>query len=108
MARFEAMTSVDGKRAAVALSGECDLSAREECTAALMTAVGAAPQVVVDLGGLTFLDSSGVHALVTAYRAATEKGGRLSVVNAGGMVAHVLDITGVGGLLQPQDGGRDG
>ncbi|MFB9410200.1 MULTISPECIES: STAS domain-containing protein [Dactylosporangium] len=102
------MTSVDGKQAAVSLSGECDLAAREECTAVLMAAVDAAPQVVVDLGGLTFLDSSGVHALVTAYRAAIERGGQLSVVNAGGMVAHVLDITGVGGLLQPQDGAGDG
>lgn len=108
MARFEAVTSVEGRKAAVALSGECDLSAREECTTALMTAVDAAPTVVVDLGGVTFLDSSGVHALVTAYRAAQDRGGRLSVVGAGGMVAHVLEITGVGGLLSPQDGGRDG
>lgn len=108
MARFEAVTSVDGRRAAVVLSGECDLSAREECMAVLMTAVDTAPLVVVDLGEVTFLDSSGVHALVTAYRAAQDRGGRLSIVGANGMVAHVLDITGVGGLLSPQDGGRDG
>ncbi|MGI5242696.1 STAS domain-containing protein [Dactylosporangium sp. CA-139066] len=108
MARFEATTSVDGRRADVVLSGECDLSAREDCMEALMSAVRAAPAVVVDLAGLTFLDSSGVHALVTAHRAAVEGGGWLSVVNAGGMVAHVLDITGVGGLLRAQDGARDG
>ena len=108
MARFEAATSVDGQRADVALSGECDLAAREDCMEALMSAVGAAPAVLVDLAGLTFLDSSGVHALVTAHRAAVERGGWLGVVNAGGMVAHVLEITGVGGLLRPQDGARDG
>ncbi|WP_433044796.1 STAS domain-containing protein [Dactylosporangium sp. CS-033363] len=108
MARFEAVTAVDGRRAAVTLSGECDLAAREECMAVLMGAVDTAPVVVVDLGGVTFLDSSGVHALVTAYRAAQDRGGRLSVVGAAGMVAHVLDITGVGGLLSPQDGVRDG
>ncbi|WP_433617461.1 STAS domain-containing protein [Dactylosporangium sp. CA-139114] len=113
MARFEAVTSVEGHRAAVALSGECDLSAREECTAALLAAVETSPQVVVDLGGLTFLDSSGVHALVTAFRAAQDRGRRLSVVGAAGMVAHVLEITGVGGLLSPRgdadaDGARNG
>jgi anti-sigma B factor antagonist len=108
MARFEAATSVDGQRADVVLSGECDLAAREDCITVLMGAVGAAPSVVVDLGRLTFLDSSGVHALVTAHRAAVERGGWLSVANAGGMVAHVLEITGVGGLLHPQDGARDG
>ncbi|GAA2343106.1 STAS domain-containing protein [Dactylosporangium salmoneum] len=106
MARFEAATSIDGQRARVAMSGECDLSSREECTATLMAAVGAAPAVVVDLSALTFLDSSGVHALVTAHRAALAKGGRLSVVNPSGMVAHVLDLTGVGELLQPSRAGK--
>jgi anti-anti-sigma factor len=108
MARFEAATSIDGQRADVVLSGECDLAARDDFMETLMSAVGAAPAVVVDLGGLTFLDSSGVHALVTAHRSAVERGGRLAVVNAAGMVAHVLDITGVGGLLRSQDGARDG
>ncbi|HTJ36201.1 MAG TPA: STAS domain-containing protein [Dactylosporangium sp.] len=108
MARFDAATSVEGQRADVALSGECDLAAREHCMEALMTAVGSARTVVVDLAELRFIDSSGVHALVTAHRAAVERGGRLNVVNAGGMVAHVLDITGVGGLLSPRDGARDG
>jgi anti-anti-sigma factor len=108
MARFEATTSIDGQHAAVALAGECDLAAREDCTAALLGAVKAADTVVVDLKELTFLDSSGVHALVTAYRAANERGGRLIVVGAAGMVAHVLEITGVAGLLNPGNGGRDG
>jgi anti-sigma B factor antagonist len=108
MARFEAVTSVGDGQAAVTLSGECDLSAREEFMAVLMGAVDAAPLVLVDLGAVTFLDSSGVHALVTAYRAALDRGRRLNIVNASGMVAHVLAITGVGGLLSPQDGARDG
>jgi anti-sigma B factor antagonist len=106
MARFGAATSVVGQCAAVALSGECDLAARDECTATLMTAVQTAPTVVVDLAALTFLDSTGVHALVTAHRAAVERGGRLSVVNAAGPVAHVLHITGVAGLLHPDGAAR--
>jgi anti-anti-sigma factor len=108
MARFEVKTSVDGQRAAVALAGECDLAARDDCTTALLRAVDAAPTVVVDLGAVTFLDSSGLHALVTAHHAALERGGRLCVVNACGMVAQVLDLTGVGGLLSPRDGRHDG
>src|SRR5262245_34488622 len=108
MARFEAATSVDGQRAAVVLSGDCDLASRDACTEALISAVEAAPTVVVDLAAVTFLDSSGVHALVTAHHAALERGGRLSVVGAAGTVAQVLEITGVGGLLDPHHGGRDG
>ncbi len=113
MAQFEVTTSARADRTIVALAGECDLSVRDELTGALLGAVGSGRQVVVDLGALMFLDSSGVHALVTAYHAANRDGVRLHVVNAGGAVADVLDLTGVGELLgapdddrQPEEGHR--
>src|SRR4051794_32812980 len=95
MARFEATASAEAGRIRVALAGECDLEVREELIATLLAAVERAPVVVVDLGGLDFLDSSGVHGLVTAHHAAKESGGQLFVVNAGGPVAGVLELTGV-------------
>src|SRR4051794_4461351 len=101
MARFEATTSTQSDRVVVSLTGECDLSVREELTTVLLGAVSQAREVVVDLGGLGFLDSSGVHGLVTAYHAAREEGGFLYVINANGVVATVLDLTGVAELLRP-------
>jgi anti-sigma B factor antagonist len=83
----------------VTLSGDCDLSVREELLATLSAAVEASPRVVVDLAEVGFLDSSGVHGLITAHHAARERGGRLIVVNPRGAVETVLDITGVAGLL---------
>ncbi|MEW2383510.1 STAS domain-containing protein [Micromonospora sp. NPDC047707] len=104
MARFEATTSSDAGRVTVWLSGECDLAVRERLTSVLLAAVADSPVVVVDAAGLDFLDSSGVHGLVTAHHAALAAGGRLYVVNAVGGVARVLDLTGVGELLrQPAD-----
>ncbi|MEV0561772.1 STAS domain-containing protein [Dactylosporangium sp. NPDC050588] len=101
MAQFDVKTSeVDG-RAVVALAGECDLTCREELTAALLAAVDLAPVVVVDLAALRFIDSSGIHALVAGHHAAQRQSRRLEVVNAAGVVAHVLDMTGVGDLLAP-------
>jgi len=100
MANFEARTSAHPGRAVVALVGECDLAVREELTGALIQAVESAPVVEVDLDDLQFIDSTGVHALVTAYHAAQRDGTSFYVVNAHGAVAHVLDITGVGGLLR--------
>lgn len=105
MAHFEAKTSLEPGRAVVALAGECDLASRDELTSVLLAAVAAAQVVVVDLGGLTFLDSTGVHGLVTAHHAARQGGGRLYLVNAAGMVAGVLDLTGIGDLLRPPAGG---
>jgi anti-sigma B factor antagonist len=103
MARFQATTSAASGRAVVSLTGECDLEGREALTGALLAAVGRANLVCVDLGGVTFLDSSGVHSLVAAHHAARDAGGRLYVMNARGAVATVLDITGVGDLLSPAD-----
>ena len=105
MAPFEARTSAEHGRAVVSLLGECDLTTRDELTTVLLTAVDSAPVIVVDLAGLRFIDSSGVHGLVTGHHAARRQGRRLHVVNAGGAVAHVLEVTGVGELLAPPANG---
>jgi len=66
MAGFEVTTSAQANRTVVALAGECDLSVSGELTSALLGALGEGREVVVDLAALQFLDSSGVHGLVTA------------------------------------------
>ena len=100
MARFEAATTTtEPGRVVVALTGECDLEGRDELVAVLHRAVDGAGLVVVDLAGLTFIDSSGIHGLVTAHHAAQRSGGRVQLVNASGAVATVLEITGVDRLL---------
>ncbi|WP_250037998.1 STAS domain-containing protein [Paractinoplanes maris] len=99
MPNFEARTHEGAGHLRVTLVGECDLAVRDELHAALDAAVQASPLVVVDLTELDFLDSSGVHGLVVAHIEAQARGGRVALVNAGGAVADVLDITGVGALL---------
>jgi anti-anti-sigma factor len=99
MALFKAETTAEADQVVVRLTGECDLSVREELTAALLSAVEQSPMVVVDLAGLSFLDSSGLHGLVTAYHAANARVGHLYAVNARGVVADILDLTGIGDLL---------
>ncbi|MFI5492237.1 STAS domain-containing protein [Actinoplanes sp. NPDC051859] len=101
MARFEAKVSPGPGRIVVTLTGECDLEGRDRFSALLLDAVSRAEVVEVDLAAVEFIDSSGIHALVTAHHAARETGRRLHVVHATGAVATVLDITGVGQLLAP-------
>ncbi|MBW6440381.1 STAS domain-containing protein [Actinoplanes hulinensis] len=100
MVNFEARTSAGDGRAVVALAGECDLATREQLTAVLLDAVNQARLVFVDMAGLTFIDSSGVHSLVTAHHAAKQTGGRVYVLNATGPVAAVLELTGLDTLLR--------
>jgi anti-sigma B factor antagonist len=100
MADFEAHTRRSAGTLVVALSGECDLRSRDEMTAVLLDAVGSSAEVTVDLAGVRFLDSSGLHALVTAHHAALDRSGGLHVVNATGTVETVLQITGILELLR--------
>jgi anti-anti-sigma factor len=99
---FEVRTE-DGRDGVVVvrLAGEVDLTVSSTLEATLLDAVaqGSVRQVVVDLGQLRFLDSSGVHALVKGYHAANTAGTSLIVRNAAGIVARVLEITGVGEAL---------
>lgn len=105
MARFEARTSADAGRVIVALTGQCDLTVRDELTATLLAAVDGGRPVFVDLAGVDFMDSSGIHSLVAAHHAAKEAGSRVYLVNAAGGVAALLDLTGVAALLSPPNGG---
>jgi anti-anti-sigma factor len=106
--RFDLTTLDEPGQVRVTLEGECDLAVSDRLTEVLMDAVRRSPVVVVDLAGLEFLDSSGMHGLVTAHRAAKERGGRLEAVNPTGNVALVLDLTGVGTLLSPPASGLRG
>jgi anti-sigma B factor antagonist len=82
--------------ATLALTGEIDLSTCAKLAAAIDAAVdGGANAVAVDLAGVTFLDSTGVNALVQGKRKAESVGAQYRVVGAGGMAARVLKLVGV-------------
>jgi len=107
MASFEARAAAGPDRVTVILAGDCDLSARDQLTVVLLDAVSHAKSVFVDVAAVNFFDSTGVHALVTAHHAAQRRDGRLYVVNAGGLVAAVLELTGLDALLRvPAEEGR--
>ena len=60
-------------------------------------------EVVVDLSGVTFLDSSGISALVKQRRLADEHGKLMRISGAGGTVRDVLRLTGVWQHLGARD-----
>jgi anti-anti-sigma factor len=101
MKAFEARTTAEQAQALVVLSGDCDLAVRDRMTTVLLAAVDDAPVVAVDLAGVTFMDSSGLHALITAHQAAQRRGRQLYVRGATGVVGALLDLTGLARVLQP-------
>ncbi|MEU8007490.1 STAS domain-containing protein [Catellatospora sp. NPDC049111] len=93
-------------RIVVSVSGECDMSSSGGLASALDAAMESSLPVEVDLAELQFLDSSGIHVLVTAYHASQVRSATVYVTRAAGMVATVLELTGVGALLAPQPQGE--
>ena len=85
----------------VEVAGELDLHSAPQLRAELARAIesGAPPRVVVDLGGVTFLDSTGVGVLVGALKRAREADGTLHFCNAQARVNRVFEITGLLGAL---------
>lgn len=78
----------------VEVSGEVDISTAPDLRGALEEA-GTGGSVVVDLRGVTFMDSSGLEVLVAAAGELEEGGGRLVVVCGEGPVRRILGITGL-------------
>ncbi len=65
---------------------------------ALREAVGEALEagarnILVDLGDVTTIDSSGIGELVSAYTTVTNRGGKLKLVNLPPKVTDILQIT---------------
>jgi anti-anti-sigma factor len=78
----------------VVLRGELDLSTVGKVQDELDRAESAGPRVLVlDLSGLTFLDSTGLRCVVTADERAREAGRRLVVVRGPDPVQRVFSIT---------------
>lgn len=59
--------------------------------------------LVVDVGGLTFIDSAGVHALVEASETLRRRGGELALSGVTAGTFKVLDVCGLGSVLLPPD-----
>lgn len=99
---FEAVVSQGTfGRYVISLDGDVafpDCERLPELVAGLVAESGAV-EVVLDLGAVGFLDSSGVRALLQARQAALAKDGSLTVTGARGTVAEVLRITAVDTLL---------
>jgi anti-sigma B factor antagonist len=83
--------------AVVELSGEVDLSAKQDLSGPLLAVVRAddVTHIDIDVAKVTFLDSSGISVFLVARREAIRLGRTLRLRNVGGIVARVLTITGI-------------
>ncbi len=99
---MKVLSSYDNGRLTLRLQGELD---HHEASAALRrisrTMDDYLPRdCVIDMEGLTFMDSSGIALILKISRLMAETGGRAWVENARRQPLRVLDASGIDRLLQ--------
>ncbi|KUN79926.1 anti-anti-sigma factor [Streptomyces bungoensis] len=80
-------------------AGEIDHQTGDTLAQALDVSGAPRPRVVVDLGQVTFMDSSGINVLITAHRTLTEAGGWLRLARPGQSVQRVLRLVGIDAVI---------
>jgi anti-sigma B factor antagonist len=95
MSVFEVRIEGDAR---VVVLGELDMATAPQLTSAIESLLGSRPpQVVVDLGGVSFLDSRGVAALCRGQSTLEAAGGELVLGPVSRQVQSVLKMLGLDG-----------
>jgi anti-sigma B factor antagonist len=94
MVRFTVDRAEEGETLRLLLSGELDLYGAPRLDDELVRAEGERwPEIVLDLCGLEFMDSSGLRLMLRAHARALQDDRRVRIVHAGGTIGRVLHLT---------------
>lgn len=86
-----------GKVLVARVTGELDMASAAQLRGPIEQVWSADSElrhVLLNLKGLTFLDSTGIAVILGRYRAAVDRGGKLAVVEATARVRRMLEISG--------------
>ena len=105
MTALQITTTSQNGHTRIDLAGELDLATAPDLEHALETQLATAvTDVVLDLRGVTFIDSSGLRVVLVASRSAADEGRRLIVVPGDGQVLRVIQLARVEDRLDLGDG----
>jgi anti-sigma B factor antagonist len=93
------MTRAAGTQTIV-LTGEADLAGAPKVEETLIDACADEPAlIVVDLRNLTFIDSSGLQALITGHERCRARGQEMRIIPAPARLQRLFELTGVNDIL---------
>ena len=96
-------TTAVGSVTVLCVAGAVDLSTATRLTTELVELIETVPLLVVDLDQLTFLDSTGLSALVNAANTAAERGVGLRLARPTRNVGDLLAVTALDQLIPTFD-----
>ena len=103
MANFELDVTGDGD-AVVRMSGEIDLAVVDELLSSAREGLAHHDGLRLDLSRVTFIDSTGLGALVRLRNEASAQGRSLTLVDVPTSLVRLLDITGLHDMFTVVDG----
>lgn len=83
----------------VALAGEADTNTREQLRQVLLGQAGAGKRLVIDVSGVSFMDSSCTQVLLGASQLLDQQGLGLGLVAPQRVVARMLHLAGVDQMI---------
>ena len=98
---FEVHLSEGSDPVTIAATGELDAASAETLAAALGQARERSAEVVLDLAGLTFIDSSGLRVVAAEHVTSGESGTAFRIVGATDRVRRIFEMTGLEALIAP-------
>jgi anti-sigma B factor antagonist len=99
----------DLDRMLVCPAGEVDLATADTLESRIVDVLhNGCARVVVDLRAVTFIDSSGIRALLNAHQRARESGRPISIILGGPAIRRTLEIVGVTDYLELEPDRSDG
>jgi anti-sigma B factor antagonist len=93
---------VRGSVGVLGVAGEIDIASADEFRDRLLACLERYDSVEVDLGGVTFIDSSGLAGLVRLRTEAEIVGKAVALVNVSSSTARILELTGLQGLFDAE------
>jgi anti-sigma B factor antagonist len=93
-----------GAAVVIAVTGEVDMGTSPQLWAAIEGQSGTPRDVVLDLTGVSFLDSSGLAVLIRGHHLLTAEGGRLVLRNVSRPVGRTMAVAGLNALLNLEGG----
>jgi anti-anti-sigma factor len=92
---FSVAKEVIGTDIVLRVTGEIDLASRELFESHLANALVVGCRVVLDLGGVEFMDSTGLNVILRCHRRAQESEGALLIRSPSSPVQRLFESTGV-------------
>ncbi len=89
--------NVDKKTLIIRINGELDLAVADQFRSEVdaMMEKNCADNIVLNLDGVSFIDSSGLGGILGRYKKVIMRGGKMAIVGAPVQVKRILELSGI-------------